>query len=508
MKLKQKLVLSFLAILIVFSVCTLGGAYLSSSSVVRSSADKNVKASAQLGYSYFDAKYKGDWKISDGKLFKGDIDLSSDQKIVNTIDQIKNDTGCYITIFMNDVRLATNIRDNNNKRITGTKASGAVSDTVLKKSQNFSGSVVINGKKLDTYYMPIKDGSGKTIGMWFAGIDNSEINTQVSMMILNLGVVVLIVLLIGITVAIFIGRKISKSVSAIKDHMYSMSNGDYCLKLDDKFLGYKDETGEMARAAQSMVESTRKTVQTILGESEHIDMSLDASEKNIVELNTSIEEVSATTEQISAQMEETAATMQEMNATSTDIESTVVSISNKAQEGLNSAKEIADRASSLKLSAKTSQENANGIYLETNKKLKDAIEQSKQIEKISILSDSIMQITSQTNLLSLNAAIEAARAGEAGKGFAVVADEIRQLAENSKDAVNEIQNVTKAVVSSVENLISSSQEVLSFIEQQVIKDYDSFVKTGEDYSNDSEFINGLVSDFSNSAINLKESILT
>lgn len=79
-------------------------------------------------------------------------------------------------------------------------------------------------------------------------------------------------------------------------------------------------------------------------------------------------------------------------------------------------------------------------------------------EQIDSLTQSILDIAAQINLLALNASIEVARAGEAGKGFAVVAIEIRKLAENSKAATGKIQSVTKQVISSVENLTQYSEK--------------------------------------------------
>ncbi|MVX65319.1 hypothetical protein GKZ28_16625 [Clostridium chromiireducens] len=117
-----------------------------------------------------------------------------------------------------------------------------------------------------------------------------------------------------------------------------------------------------------------------------------------------------------------------------------------------------------------------------------------------------MQITSQTNLLALNAAIEAARAGEAGRGFSVVADEIRKLAEQSKDTVIEIQNITSRVTESVKLLSRDSNKLLKFVSVDVGEDYKNMLMIVEKYSNDATFFDSLVTDFSATTEELLSSI--
>jgi len=106
----------------------------------------------------------------------------------------------------------------------------------------------------------------------------------------------------------------------------------------------------------------------------------------------------------------------------------------------------------------------------------------------------------------LNAAIEAARAGESGKGFAVVADEIRKLAEESKTSVSRIQEVTIEVLSVVNALSSSSMEIMDFIDQKVLGDYESLVQTSERYNDLSKVINDIVTEFSSTSEELLASI--
>jgi hypothetical protein len=126
-------------------------------------------------------------------------------------------------------------------------------------------------------------------------------------------------------------------------------------------------------------------------------------------------------------------------------------ISTKASE----AADINKRTNTTKDMVQASQKKANEIFIKTKTQLEKAIEESKVVEQIDVLTGSIMQITSQTNLLALNAAIEAARVGDVGKGFSVVAEEIRKLAEQSKDTVIEIQNISTKVTESVQNLTES-----------------------------------------------------
>jgi methyl-accepting chemotaxis protein len=257
-----------------------------------------------------------------------------------------------------------------------------------------------------------------------------------------------------------------------------------------------------------MQRSVRETLGLVKQESNRVLEYADVEQNSMSELMEQISDTSATTEQLSAGMEQTAASAQEMMATSQEIERAIQSIAESSQKGAVQAGEIKQRAGETKQIVQHSQDEANKIFAKTKSELEKALEASKVVEQINVLSDAIMSISTETNLLALNAAIEAARAGEAGKGFSVVADEIRKLAEQSKDAVLEIQGTTVKVTESVKNLSDSSNKLLIFMNTNVSHDYDTLLGVADRYNKDAEFVDSLVTEFSATSEELLASVDT
>ena len=316
-------------------------------------------------------------------------------------------------------------------------------------------------------------------------------------------------LLLSLAVAYLIALRIGNPISALNDMIGKMAEFNLTVTDTDrikKAAGQANEIGMITRSILHLKQEFHNVISNVRTESGEVMSSVESVLSNIGDLNGSIQDVSATTEQMSAGMQETAASTEEMNATSNEIESAVESIAAKAQEGSHIASDISRRAEDLQKNFAVSQENARSMIEHTGGRLNQALQESKTVEQINGLSDTIMQITMQTNLLALNAAIEAARAGEAGKGFAVVAEEIRKLAEDSKSAVIQIQQVIKTVVSSVENLALSSNELLGFVSGDVDRDYRLMLHATDQYSSDAVSVNNMILDFSATSEELLASI--
>ncbi|MDU1005991.1 MAG: methyl-accepting chemotaxis protein [Clostridium butyricum] len=306
--------------------------------------------------------------------------------------------------------------------------------------------------------------------------------------------------------SIILSREILKGFKAVSKSLEIMSTGDFKEDIPEKLINRKDDFGIIAKSLKHM----HDTVQNLIYEAKNAsdgnnEMAVKIGE-NINVLNEDIENISAVAEELAAGMEECAASSEEMAASAHEINAASEAIAKKSEEGSAEAIEISKRAKITKRKSEESKVKAESVSLEIQKKLEVALEGAKIVDKITVLADTILSITEQTNLLALNAAIEAARAGEAGKGFSVVAEEIRSLAEQSKEAVENIQNVTKDVTNSVASLSDNSNMLLNFVKEDVSKDYDSFIEVAEKYENDAAFVEGLITDFSATAEELTASL--
>jgi len=313
-------------------------------------------------------------------------------------------------------------------------------------------------------------------------------------------------LIAGILVAFFMGKNISKPVTDFTNQCLTMSEGNFTPMTNDKYASRRDEIGALARGFKKINDNVAEIIRKVVQEAKSVDHANSVTGENMAKLTEEIHVIASITQALSSKMQETSAMAEEMNATTTEIEAAIESIAHKAQEGAESASEVSHRAQELKHNAEESQRSAQDIRRNNSAKLREAIEKSRAVERIHLLSDAILEIATQTNLLALNASIEAAQAGESGRGFAVVAEEIRKLAENSKETATEIQNVTQQVLESVQHLSECSEQVLQFLDNKVAKDYDMLVQTGEQYNRDARMIDDMVTEFSATSEQLYASV--
>ncbi|EOT26800.1 hypothetical protein C805_00902 [Eubacterium sp. 14-2] len=313
-------------------------------------------------------------------------------------------------------------------------------------------------------------------------------------------ITVAILLLMGM--AFLIVTDITKSLGAVVKQLNCMAEGDYTRDFMKKSAQRRDDFGGLARSMEEMKSAMVTLISQVQKESENISFAAGSVNECVAKLNDDIAGVSAATQELSAGMEETAATTTMADESAGEIHAAVQQIARRSQDGAQGAAEIKGRAEKTNLRIKGAQEKAALLKKEIQQDLETALENAKVIDQIYELSGVIMNVVSQTNLLSLNASIEAARAGEAGRGFAVVAGEIGALAEQSRQTVIKIQEVTQEVTQAVDNLSANARKLLDFVVKDVTSDYEGFLTIGEQYDQDGASVDELMSEFSTIALEL------
>ncbi len=270
----------------------------------------------------------------------------------------------------------------------------------------------------------------------------------------------------------------------------------------------RDEIGVMGRAVVKMREKLRNVVLDIQAAGQKISKDINSVNDVSAKIREECMDNSATTEQLAAGMEETSATTGTINTNIDSMRGGAAEIHKLSGDGVKLSEEITERALSLRESTNVAAKRTTDMYETIKEQSARAVEASECVKQINEMTESIMQISSQTSLLALNASIEAARAGEAGKGFAVVASEISKLANETSESVTSINSIVEQVNSSVADMVKSMEDTTHFLDEVVLKDYDQFKEVSNKYNDDADVVKSSMKNVENSIEHLTESIAT
>lgn len=359
--------------------------------------------------------------------------------------------------------------------------------------------------QLITAYVPVYDFRGKVaavLGSDFNAADAAANIQSTKMRIFQIGGCTILVILIGLNLVV---GGITKNIRNVNAKIYDLvhNEGDLTQTLNVKT---GDEMELMADNLNALLTYMREIMTNISQNSGSLDDSTKTVLSRLTKAGEDLLDISSTMQQMSAGMEETTASLGHINVSVKDIDERIDDISVQAKQGAVSARKLADKAHHIYDNAEEEQRNATAMAKEMEQSVNDKIEQAKSVEEINLLTENIISITEQTNLLSLNASIEAARAGDAGKGFAVVANEIGQLASDSAEAAVKIKNVSSTVITSVEDLAREAHKMLEFMDKVAMGGYNKLLETSDDYSKDAEEFHAMMEHFADDSMNLKQTM--
>lgn len=318
---------------------------------------------------------------------------------------------------------------------------------------------------------------------------------------------IIVMLVASLYTTIFkVVKPIKKTSKELKVIVKDMQSGHADLTKRVTVKG-SDEIAELASGMNVFLDTLQEVLGEIATNSNAIQDVVQNVGKSVDTANTNAYDVSAVMEELSATMEEVSSSATTVTDNISNVNDEVISIADDSKAMNDYASTMQERAEQLKQKAVNNQENTSQMIAGIIESLKSAIEESTSVKHVNELTEEILSVSSQTNLLALNASIEAARAGEAGKGFAVVADEIRKLADSTRETANNIQSINAQVTDAVEKLSESANQLVEYIDETIMPDYDSFVKTGEQYRADATYVNSTMDQFEARANSLKEVVI-
>lgn len=325
---------------------------------------------------------------------------------------------------------------------------------------------------------------------------NAIARVQIILAIIGIG--------LSVIISLFIRKQLSRSLAKINKYSEELSNCN---------LTYKDESNidsiefkTLVDSLNTSVDALNETISEVKTSSDQISTSSEEIDDMILKISSELEQSAAAVEEISASMEECSASISEVNSMVQKVDDTTKVSVDISADVLELSNKIENQSNLLHEEALNSKKRIEVTFDKCKKDLEKALTKVTVVKNISTMSDSIMSISEQTNLLSLNASIEAARAGEHGKGFAVVANEVKKLAEQSTATVTEIQGKVNEALGAVNDLSLTSKELLAIVERDILNNYNKVIDITKDYQESGITVKKMSEDFSGLSEDIREAI--
>jgi len=310
--------------------------------------------------------------------------------------------------------------------------------------------------------------------------------TNLKNVVITISIIALFVL---IAISLLIIHKLTKPLSVVEGSIVELQNYDISDKSKiKKYAGRKDELGSISKATESLIFSLQSIVDTLQGCCRTLDSKAEDLHTSAADLLESVVDNVATTEEVSASIENTNTIVVNVDEEIDKINTVVQDVLEDISDSVDISNKVIVSAEAMKNKADVAYTNGQTTLVKTKTSVQEAISSLRQLSKINELASEILEISGQTNLLSLNASIEAARAGEAGRGFTVVAGEIGKLADTSQDTASAIQVLCKEADDSIETVNACFDAIISFIELDVVEQFKDFADKTTIYSNEVEVI--------------------